>query len=165
MNRLRIARVVCLLMCTVSLFAGCTKELAESTTQSMDTVSRSFKGTANQTYYAIRWALAARGYPVGYEDLPGGVISSSWIATKAGSHYVAPFGNGHRDYGQTGAYHQLELRVLPSGGTTTVDVTSRTKSIIANLHSSGSEERAVLDEVGNYLRANTDVTNLGVEKE
>lgn len=144
-------------------FLACTKPIAEATSQTMDTVSRNFNASANQTYYAVRWALSTCGYPVAYEDLPGGTITTSWIPTRAGSHYISPFGS--RDYGQTGAHHQLEIRVLPSGGTTAIDVTSRVKSVVVNLHSSGHEEARVLDEVGNYLRSNATITNLGVEGE
>ncbi len=146
----------------LGVLAACAKPLATGTTYTMDSVGDTYSAGANAVYYGVRWALAARGYPVGYEDLQNGTVVTSWVPVKATSHYLQPFRS--KDYGVNGAYHQLELRVAPSGGVTGVTVTSRVKSIVQGLHSSGEEERAVLQEIKNYLHGtDVNVTNVGVE--
>ena len=48
------------------------------------------EANANESYYAVRDALAIAGYSVADEDLPGGTITTSWVATTSDSHYI-PF--------------------------------------------------------------------------
>lgn len=142
--------------------SACAKPMVTASTYTMEPVASSFSGTANAVYYGIRWALAARGYPVGFEDLGSGVVVTSWVPVKAASHYLQPFRT--KDYGTTGAYHQLELRVSPGGGGTSVSVTSRVKSLVQGIKSSGEEEQAVLQEIRNYLHGtDVNVTNVGVD--
>lgn len=159
-----IARKLVAAMAFAGLVSGlaCAKPLATASTYSMTPVTETFATTANAVYYGIRWALAARGYPVGFEDLHGGMVMTSWVPVKAASHYLQPFRS--KDYGTTGAYHQLELRVSPGGEGTAVSITSRVKSLIRGLHSSGEEERAILQEIQHYLHGtDLQVTNIGVQ--
>lgn len=125
--------------------------------------SEDYAASANDTYYAVRWALKDAGYPVEKEDLAGGVITTKWLPVTAGSHYIEVF--GRPDYGVTNSYHQLEVRISPEGGRTLVKVGSRAKTLVYNLKSSGVEERKVLEYVGDYLRSSEpDITNLGINE-
>ncbi len=151
-------------MIVCGCFVGaCAKPMATASTYTMQSVADNFSANANAVYYGIRWALATRGYPVGFEDLHGGVVVTSWVPVKATSHYLQPFRS--KDYGVNGAYHQLELRVSAGSGGTAVTVTSRVKSVVQGLHSSGEEEHAVLQEIRNYLHGtDVHVTNVGVDE-
>lgn len=123
--------------------------------------SKTFCATPNQCYYAIRWALKINGYPVAKEDLPAGILHTVWQPVTSDSHYLPVFDS--RDYGATGAYHQLEVRVVPRGDKTKVEVGSRLKTIAINLKSSGVEERKVLAQVGDYLRTHEpSISNEGI---
>ncbi|MBI4238698.1 MAG: hypothetical protein HY696_09830 [Deltaproteobacteria bacterium] len=157
------ARFAMILFIALSLSA-CAKPLVSATSTDLPPMERSFSASANEVYYAVRWAMAVRGYPVGFEDLRGGVITSSWVPTRADSHYIQPFTSTTPDYGTTMMQQQYEIRVMPAGGETTVSVTSRVKSLVANPRSSGREERALLDEMAHYLRSrDVELTNIGVE--
>ncbi|MBI2343039.1 MAG: hypothetical protein HYV02_01680 [Deltaproteobacteria bacterium] len=148
----------------IGMGSGCAKPLVRGNVEAMPPVTKTFSAGPNAIYYGVRWALAERGYPVGFEDLHGGVITTAWVPVGANSHYLRPFKTP--DYGTTGAYHQLEVRVMPTGGGgTTVSVVSRVNSIIRGLHSSGREEAGVLEEIQHYLHGSgVEVTNIGVEE-
>lgn len=152
------------LVCLAALSVGCAKPLVRASAQMMAPVARSYPAEPNQVYYAIRWALAHRGYPVANENLPSGLITTAWRPTTTDSHFLQPFRS--RDYGTTGGYHQLELRVTNEGaGRTRVEITSRLKSVLANVRSSGRQETAVLDEIGHALQSSDiGVTNVGVDE-
>lgn len=144
------------------LCCSCANPLVRASAYDMKALSQQFETSPNDAYYGIQWALQRRGYPIGYEDLKGGTIATTWVPTRATSHYVQPFGG--RDYGTTGAYHQLVIQVLPSGGVTTVTIQSRVKSLAVNIRSSEEEERAIFQGIADALRrGEINVTNVGVE--
>lgn len=161
-------------LCTLVLalvafaFAGCMKPALTAKEQALEPVDRVFDADANQAYYAIRWALAATGYPVGSEDLQNGVIGTTWISTGAGSQYLDPFERQEqtsRDRGNNSGYYKMAFHVQPEGGKTRVTVTSYVRSLVANLKSSGEQEQRVLHKISDYLRtAEPDVTNVGVKE-
>ena len=123
--------------------------------------SRDYATDPNDAYYAVRWALKENDLSVADEDLPAGVIKTSWVPVTSDSHYLALF--GRRDYGVTGSYFQLEIHLVERGGRTQVKVGSRAKTLVNNLKSSGEVEYAVLNDIGNYLRKSApEITNLGV---
>lgn len=146
--------------------AACVKPMLTAREQSLAPFERVFTADANQTYYAIRWALAAAGYPVGTEDLRNGTISTTWVQTKAGSHFLDPFDRQQppsRDWANNSGYFKLDFQVSPDGGKTRVVVTGRVRSVVANLKSSGEQEELVLGKVGDYLRnGDPNVTNVGI---
>lgn len=146
--------------------AACVKPALTAKEQTLTPVDRVFDADANQTYYAIRWALAATGYPVGSEDLQNGLIGTTWIPTKAGSQFLDPFDRQEqtsRDWGNNSGYFKLAFHVQPESGKTRVTVTAYVRSVVANLKSSGEQEKVVLNKVGDYLRgAAPDVTNVGI---
>lgn len=148
--------------------AACTKPALTAKQQTLAPVERSFTADANQAYYAIRWALAATGYPVGNEDLRNGTISTTWVPTKVGSQYLDPFDRndpGTRDFGNRGGYYRIDFQVVPEGDKTRIVATSQVRSIVSNLKSSGEQEERVLNKIGDYLRtADPDVTNLGIQE-
>lgn len=146
--------------------SACATPSMSAKEQSLSPVERTFTADANQAYYAIRWALAATGYPVGNEDLRNGTISTTWVPTKVGSQYLDPFDRndpGTRDFGNRGGYYRMDLQVIPEDGKARIVVTSQVRSIVANLKSSGEQEDRVLNKIGDYLRnADPDVTNVSI---
>lgn len=148
------------------VFAGCATPSRTAKEQALASVERMFTADANQAYYAIRWALAATGYPVGTEDLRNGTISTTWVPTQIGAQYLDPFDRndpGSRDWGNRGGYFRMDIQVIPEDGKVRIIATERVRSIIANLRSSGEQEERVLNKIGDYLRnADPDVTNVSV---
>lgn len=144
--------------------AACAKPMVSATVKpDVDYVNRDYAAVPNDIYYAARWALGQRGYPIANENLAEGVLTTAWVPVGATSHYI-PLFNRH-EYGVTDSYHQLEVQIVPGGGRTEVRVGSRIKSLAAMLKSSGTEERKILDDIGAYLRkAEPAVTNLGMEE-
>jgi hypothetical protein len=162
MTQLTVGMTKLVVVMALLVSVACAKPLVRGHTVLLEPVKDSFNAGTNAAYYGIRWALAERGYPIGYENLAGGIITSAWIPTTSDSHFLQPFNS--KDYGTTGAYHQLELHVLPGGGVTTVSVASRVNSLVVGLKSSHREEKAVLQEIHNYLHGSgVQVTNVGVD--
>lgn len=146
------------------LSMACAKPLIRASAKPMETMARQYAADANLIYYAIRWALSTRGYPVASEDLHGGLITTAWVPTRSDSHYLQPFAT--KDYGVTPSYHQLAIKIVPAGGgKTDVEITSHLKSIVSYVQSNGREEGAILGEIANYLHSSDlGVTNIGAEE-
>lgn len=151
-------------MAVFVLSASCAKPMLDAKTHQMPNVSRDFKTDANQAYYAVRWALKTNGYAIANEDLQNGIITSGWLDSPVDAFYTTPF--GHRDYGANGAYYQLVINIVPQdGGMTKVEITSRVKSIVSHLQSSGKVEKKILKKISDYLRtSDINVTNIGMEE-
>lgn len=123
--------------------------------------STTYAAVPNDIYYAVRWALKENGYPIDKENLSEGMITTSWVPVTSDSHYVPVF--GRRDYGVTNSYHQLQVQVTSEEGRTRVRIGSRVMGLVSNIESTGTEEKKVLANIGNYMRTkDPDVTNLGL---
>lgn len=159
---MRITSLVLIL--AAAMLAACSKPLATARiAPDVEYLSRSYAATANDTYYAVRWALTEAGLAVASEDLAAGVITTKWAPVTSDSHYVDVF--GRRDYGVTNSYYQLDLRISFDGGRALVQAAARAKTLAARFKSSGIQERKVLDLIGAYLRTNEpEVTNLGINE-
>lgn len=144
--------------------ASCSKPMVSATVKpDVAFVSRDFAAVPNDIYYAARWALGQRGYPIASENLQEGVLTTAWVPVGATSHHI-PFFNRH-EYGVTDSYHQMEVQIVPGEGRTEVRVGSRMKTLAAMLQSSGTEERQILDDIGAYLRKGEPaVSNLGLDE-
>lgn len=143
-------------------FAACTKVFRVAKPSQPLYFKKTYAAGPNDIYYALRWALRANGYPIAEEDLRNGVIKSRYVPIKARSHYLTLF--GRQDFGVSGGYHQLEIRLVPQNGNTEVQIGSRVESMVARLQSAGTEENMILDKIGDYLRSpQPQVTNLGVQ--
>lgn len=160
---MKATRIVFLVILAV-LASGCNKTFVRGrVAKDIHYYKHTYDATPNECYYALRWALKINGYPLAKENLTDGILTTTWEPVTSDSHYVELF--DRRDYGTTGAYHQLEVRVVPQGRHTMVKVGSRWKSIVINLKSSGVEERKILAQVGNYLRAKEpSITNEGMSE-
>ncbi|PJA19967.1 MAG: hypothetical protein COX62_05645, partial [Deltaproteobacteria bacterium CG_4_10_14_0_2_um_filter_43_8] len=100
----------CILLSSLQL--ACSKPLVQArVSEKIVYFDDEMKSTPNEAYYAIRDSLSTFGYGIESEDLPKGLIVTTWVPTKSDSHYVAPF--EHRDYAVNGAYHQLRIYVEP----------------------------------------------------
>lgn len=144
---------------------GCTKIYRVAKPTAPVLFKQKYSAGANEIYYALRWALKTYGYPIAEEDFQNGVIKTRYVSVRAHSHYIEVF--GRKDYGVSGAYHQLEVRLQPqgSGGQTEVQIGSRVQAVVSNLKSNGSEEKMILAKISDYLRSPTvPVTNLGVQE-
>lgn len=142
---------------------GCTKTYRTAQPVMPKIYKKTYAATPNAIYYALRWALPAGGYPIAEEDLPGGVIKSRYVPVKAVSHAVPLF--KRNDYGVNGAYHQLEVRLIPQGTSTEVQIGSRIQAVVSPLRSTGREEAALFKKIGDYLRdRNATLTNQGIQE-
>lgn len=145
------------------LSVGCTKTYSVAKETSPKLIQKEFSASPNDLYYALRWAFRNHGYPMAVEDFQNGVLKTRFVSVKPSSHYILIF--DRKDFGVTGAYHQLEARLVPRGGKTVLQIGSRIKGIIANIHSNGSEEAMILSKVADYLRdPNVPITNQGVQE-
>ncbi len=156
--------VLYVLMLVLVFMAGCSKPLVSAhIAADSPGVERDYAALPNDVYYAARWALVNAGIPVANENLQEGVITSTWIPVSSGSHYIDLF--DRKDWGVTNSYYQLEIRIIPGEGRTSVKVLTRPKTIVSNLKSSGAKENEVLSAIGNSLRKNApEITNLGVSE-
>lgn len=147
--------------------AACSKPLIQGKEQTTKSYEKTFSATPNQVYYAIRWALAEDSYPVGREDLANGEISTTWVPTTPNSHFINPFDRTDpdtRDYDNFAGYYKLVLNVTPEGGKTRVVISSRVRTIVHEVKSSGLQEEDVFKKIGNYLRSDDpEVSNLGLK--
>lgn len=144
---------------------GCVHPLAESKNYTMEPVSHVIPADANTIYYAIKWAMGECGYPVGQEDLAGGVVESKWVPVGAASHYVDMF--KRKDYGGTdGAYYKMVIRIIPGvEGGSKVEAQTEVEAIVTNVKSTGDKEREILEKIAEHARGySLKVTNLGVEE-
>ena len=124
---------------------------------------RAYAASANDIYYAVRDALVREGYGVTREDLANGSMTSSWVPTTSDSHYVDLF--NRRNNIVNGGYYQLDVRIIPEGSTTRVEVGSIVKSVVARLESSGIKEKQLLDDLARGLRkVEPTITNLGISE-
>ncbi len=155
-----------LILCAIvaAALAACSKPMVRAKVlPDVHYYSRSYAANANDTYYAVRWALKDVNMPVATEDLNAGIITTKWEPVTSDSHYVEMF--GRPDYGVTNSYHQLEVQISFDQGRSMVKVGSRIKSLVARLQTSGIIEKKVLDGIGNFLRnSEPDITNLGVSE-
>ena len=154
-----------LIVIILAAFAqACTKPLVTANAaKEVAAFSQSYAANANDTYYAMRWALRESGIPVATEDLPKGVITTKWMPVGSDSHFLYIF--ERRDYGVTNSYYQLEIQLSPNGGGTLVKIASRAKSLASGLKSSGLIEEKVFAKAADFLRAGEPtITNLGVSE-
>lgn len=154
-----------LLISICLLFAlGCAKPLYVAKDLPVEYIHKDYNGVSeDDVYQAVRWALRMTEYPVKSESKAKGIILTSWVPAGADSHYLEFF--NRKDYGTTGAYHQLEIHILNSGGSIRVEVGSRAKSMLTSLKSTKSEEGKILLKVSDALRSdNIRVTNVGLEE-
>ncbi len=143
---------------------GCSKPMINaSVAEDIGFVSKSFATDTTQAFAAVRYALKISGYSIASDSQPEGLITSTWVPTKSDSHAVMVF--DRRQMGVNGAYYQLEVHIVPDAGKVRIDVGAKAKSVVANLKSTGIEERKVLSEVGNYLRTSEpELSNIGLEE-
>jgi len=164
MNRRHLIVVLILL---VGVTAGaCNKPfLRAKTSKDVKFESQEYHASANDCYYALRYAFKVNGYSLASENLTDGILKTTWLPVTSDSHYLPVFDS--KDYGVTGAYHQLEARVVPHGHTKTeLEVGSRVKAVVSGLQSSGVEEKKILATVDNYLRKHEpEITNEGIEED
>ncbi|MFA4874285.1 MAG: hypothetical protein WC690_02990, partial [bacterium] len=121
-------------------FVSCSKPMASAkVAKDVQYYSHTYAANANDTYYAVRWALKEVGMPVATEDLNAGIITTKWEPATSDSHYVDTF--GRPDYGVTNSYHQLEVQISTDQGRSLVKVGSRIKALAARVKSSGVMER------------------------
>lgn len=159
--------LITILVLLVGITAGaCNKPfLRAKASKNVHFESEVYKASANDCYYALRYAFKVNGYSLSSENLTDGILTTTWLPVTSDSHYLPLFDS--RDYGVTGAYHQLEARVVPRGHTTTkLEIGSKVKAVVTGLKSSGVEEKKILATVGDYLRKHEpEITNEGLEED
>lgn len=95
--------------------------------------------------------LERLGYPVSYVDESKSHFITSWQPVEAESHYFKLF--NRRDYGAAdGAYFQLYVDLSEEGGQIKTLVSTKVKTIVGKLESSGKVEKSILEALQNALR-------------
>ncbi len=146
----------------IMLLQACTTPLVSSRDLALKPISRTFNAPAIAAFEAAEQALRDMDYKVEYADQDQGVLRTGWMSTTADSHYVELF--GREDYGPTGAYYHLTVRITVEGpGSSVVEVSAPLRTIITRMNSSYRQEKKFLAKVKNLLRpADIQVTNIGV---
>jgi len=159
-----LSSVLCPLLSVLFLLSSCAKPMVVAKPKALKMQSRTFLHEPNDVYQALQWAMKTNGYPVDVDDKQSGYVTSRWVPTKSDSHYMSVF--GRKDYGANGAYYRLEINIAPEGGETRVEITSNIQAVVTDMHSSGREEKMILDKISDYFReAGTQVTNVGLQNE
>ena len=156
---------ICIIITLMLLFAvSCSKPLATAKNVTIgESFGRDFAASTSEVLFAVRWAFVESGYVVSNENISDGIVTTTWRPVTSDSHYVGYF--DRKDFGVTSSYYQLKINVTPKDGRTNVKIGSEVKTIVANLRSSGVEEKKILHLVGNYLRKNDPtITNLGLDE-
>ncbi|MBT3181408.1 MAG: hypothetical protein HN337_02745 [Deltaproteobacteria bacterium] len=145
-------------------FASCAKPLIDSREYTDGRRwSRDYAASANEVYYAIRWALNEHDYPISSENLHQGLVTTTWVPVKSDSHCVWLFEKC--DYGVINSYYQLDIYVHTGSGRTLVKIGSRLKGLVENQVSTGREEKKVLASIGDFLRKSPpDISNVGISE-
>ena len=146
------------------MVVGCTKPMADARiVRDVKYISRTYAANAVDVFDALKIVLDDDGWGIDAENRSVGTLTTSWHPATSDSHYIELF--GQRDFSVTNSYYQLDINVAMLDGRTEVKVAARAKSLISNLKSSGIEENAVLDELGDVLRKGApDITNLGINE-
>lgn len=145
---------------------ACSRPLVTGRDVEMKSVTMSFNAPLIATFEAAEQALRNMDYKVEYADKDQGVLRTGWMPTKVDSHYLELF--GRRDYGITGAYYHVAVRITADGPSVSkLEVSAPIRTIISRMHSSHVIEKKFLAKVKDLLRpADIQVTNIGVvEKE
>lgn len=154
-----------LFLCVLITFvAACSKPLAEGkVSKDVRYISGKFDTNKEEAFYAVRWALKTRGYPIAHENQNEGVVKSTWVPTKSDSHALILF--DRPDFGVNGGYYQVLVNVTPEEGKMKIAVATQVKAVPYGVKSTGIEERRILNEIGDYLRVKEpEVSNIGLEE-
>lgn len=154
-------KILPLLLLTL-LIGGCNRAIVHGRERPIEPLSRSYPQPVDQTFQAAKQALTQLGYEIRQEDKGEGLIRSSWVSTKATSHYTDLF--DQKDYGTVGTYYRVELKVTAHNGKSQVTVGLPVKSLVPHQKSTYREERRVLRKIADLLRKDDfEMTNLGVD--
>lgn len=144
--------------------SGCNKAILYGRDKEMEPVAKAFSISTSDAFKMAKESLASLGYRIEKEDESQGTIRTSWLPTKASSHYVDLF--DRRDYGTVGAYYRILVHVSENNGKTQVEVSAPTRSIIVGrLMTAHREENKVLKKMTELLRREDfEMTNVGVSE-
>jgi copper chaperone CopZ len=146
-------------LCLIVLSA-CNKPIIEGRDLETTPLTQIFRVPADAAFDAAEHVLTALDYKVEYADKDKGVLRTGWISTTTDSHYVDLF--GREDYGTTGAYYHLAVRISSVEGGAKVEVSAPLRTIVVKMDSSGRKEKKVLAKIEDMLRpADIRVTNIG----
>lgn len=149
-----------LFLAVAASLSGCNRALVTAKEREMKPVSRTYDAGRSEAYRAAREAVIRLGYKIQKEDDQEGLIRTSWLSTKAGSHYVDLF--DRKDYGTIGAYYRLTVNVRETDGRSEISIAAPVRSLVARVKSSASEENKVLRKIADLLRKDDfELTNVG----
>lgn len=152
--------VICLVV-QAGLWMACNKPLVHGRDREMDPLTRTYSAPEIAVFEAAEAALKDLGYKVEYANSYEGVLRTGWRPTSIDSHYVDLF--GREDYGTTGSYYHLAVRMEQEGSKTTVTVTAPLRGIVGKVKTSHRKEKQLLSQIEDHLRpADVHITNIGV---
>lgn len=142
----------------------CTKEIVYGRDYYTTPKKAYFQADRTEMMESIQKALEQQGYEVQNIDESKGRVTSGWRAVEVDSHYFDLF--GRKDYGSSdGAYYQVMVDLMEEGAQTKILVSTKVKTIVGKLESSGKVERRLLETIEDFLRPpQIELTNVGVRK-
>lgn len=153
--------VVIALLVSSILGTSCSKPMVQGRDREMEPLTRTYSAPEEDVFEATEQALKDLKYKVEYANKYDGVLRTGWKPTTIDSHYVALF--GRKDYGTTGSYYHLAVRMKQEDGKTLVEVQAPVRGIVAKMKTSHRVESDLLDEIADNLRpADVNITNIGV---
>lgn len=159
---MRVIIVALLIGVTSVVLFSCTRPLVTGRDYAMQPIAQTFSVPAVAAFEAAEQALRDMDYKVEYANKDQGILRTGWMPTEIDSHYLDLF--GREDYGTTGAYYHLAVRIINEGvGESIVEVAAPIRSVVAKVRSSHRKEKKFLSKVADQLRpADVKVTNIGV---
>lgn len=141
---------------------GCNKAVVHGKVRPIAPIAQTYSSSTTETFAAAKKALTLLGYEIKEEDATEGLLRTDWRSTKSSSHYTELF--DQKDYGTVGAYYRLEVKVGEQDGKGKVWVSAPVKSLVGHQKSTTTEEKKVLQKIGDLLRSpDFEMTNLGVD--
>jgi hypothetical protein len=143
--------------------AACNKPALYGTLQESPAIVRYYQVPPADAFRAAKEALLFLGYSMKQDDAAQGLLETYWQPSTSDSHYVMIF--GRKDYGTTGSYYRIVVKVKPRGnGGSEVSITNAAKSYISNLKSSTEEESKIFAKIDDFTRKrDIQVTNIGLQ--
>jgi hypothetical protein len=151
-----------LILFLLSAGAACNKPALYGTLQESQAIVRYYQVPEKEAFRAAKEALLFLGYSMKQEDPAQGLIETYWQPSTADSHYVLVF--GRKDFGTSGAYYRIVVKIKPRSNGSEVAITNAAKSYISNLKSSTEEESKIFSKIEDFTRKrDIQVTNIGLQ--
>lgn len=142
---------------------SCTKDLVYSKDYVTKPYVDHFKSGPETVGIALSKVLQSEGFSIAEGADNTKQIVTGWKPTEVDSHYFNLF--NRRDYGTSdGAYYQVIANITPETGGSQVELTTKVKTIVGRMDSSGVVERQTFKKLADAIRPSTfEMTNVGIK--